>query len=275
MDTIFNAALPMFIAGDVMDSDLVKCAREIEENVAKSLAEVNMNKARGNILANLLKLAVASRDFDAMKDRTQQLKLLNCELLDAVNNLNMWRCKETELRKYCENIIENDNNEAIAAQIALLSKKRLPKCNKKAVLIVSPSEKPVKQPIKKKSKRYTKPATVRAPPKEPEFAQIRVANNEQPKLDTENVHTLIKASKFKYEYLVGPIASIDRKIQNREIVFHEHLDVIAEDFQDRISTLMKDKVGKNVRQLKSGFTYKPNNDIDLDEIISIYANSHA
>lgn len=117
--------------------------------------------------------------------------------------------------------------------------------------------------------------TVFTPHKEFELAQIAIAHAESDKPLIVNAHTLIKISKFKYQYLVGTSAEVDKKINNRDIIFYDQLDTISDDYQDRITTQMKDKVGKHIRHLKNGFTYKPNNEVELDEIVAIYTNAHA
>lgn len=127
---------------------------------------------------------------------------------------------------------------------------------------------------KKRNKRNKK-ATIFTPHKEPEFAHIAIAQKEPDKPLIVNAHAIIKTSKFKYQYVIGTSSEVDKKLGEHDIIFHDQLNAIADDYQDRIATQMKDIVGKHIRHLNNGFTYKPNNEVELDEIVAIYANAHA
>jgi hypothetical protein len=148
--------------------------------------------------------------------------------------------------------------------------------SKKSGLVKNINTDKTARTIKKRNKRNKKLA-VSTPHKEPEFAQMTLAQatpDIQAKPLIVNAHALIKTSKFKYQYLVGTNAEVDKKLGNHDIIFHDQLDTITDDFQERITTKMKDKVGKHIRHLNNGFTYKPNNEVELDEIIAIYATAH-
>lgn len=275
MDPILEATMLLLVADKHARTEIEKQVCEINENLARCRSDYDKALARMNVVAKLALLALGTSDKKLAQALGQKIKFASKELDRSTKKVNMWLEKKDALREHYRQIL--DTNETVAALKAYLPKEHPPKCNEKSEPIVSPSKKPLQQPIKKESKCYTKPEPepVMVPLKEPEFAQINLVCNEQPKPDTGNAHTLIKVSKFKYEYLVGPSSTIDRKIQNHDIVFHEQLDAISDDFQNYIDTQMKDKVGKHIRQLKNGFTYKPNSSIELDEIIAIYAGSQA
>ena len=102
-------------------------------------------------------------------------------------------------------------------------------------------------------------------------------NSIEPKReDTKIYHALIKKSKFKYEYIVG--VDIDNKICQYEIVFHESIVQVKDDYLIKIhktmSSFAKSCSKKSITFNDHEFVFKTNPNIALNTIIKLYRNSH-
>ena len=89
-------------------------------------------------------------------------------------------------------------------------------------------------------------------------------------------HSLIKKSKYKYEYIVG--ADIDAKTKNYEIIFHECIDKVNEGYPSRIneqmSMFVKECPRKTITFSNNEFVFKTNPNVSLKTIIKFYRNLH-
>ena len=89
-------------------------------------------------------------------------------------------------------------------------------------------------------------------------------------------HSLIKKSKYKYEYIVE--TDIDAKIKNHEIIFHESIDKVNEGYLSKIneqmSMFVKECPRKTITFSKNEFVFKTNEFVSLKTIIKFYRNLH-
>ena len=99
---------------------------------------------------------------------------------------------------------------------------------------------------------------------------------EQKREDTKIYHALIKKSKFKYEYIVG--VDIDNKICQYDIVFHESIVQVKDDYliniHNTMSSFAKSYSKKSITFNDHEFVFKTNANISLNTIIKLYRNSH-
>lgn len=90
-------------------------------------------------------------------------------------------------------------------------------------------------------------------------------------------HCLIQKSRYKFEYIVG--SDIDSKIKNHEIVFHDRIDKVNEDYVAKIESQMPlfavKCPSKTITFSKTEFVYKTNNFVSLKTIIKFYRGLHA
>lgn len=90
-------------------------------------------------------------------------------------------------------------------------------------------------------------------------------------------HAVLKTSKFKFAYFVGPKAVVDNHISTAgDLIVYEDLDACDEDsiraaVRARFSEMKLQRgFDREVQLLASGFIYKPNQFVSLEEMLAIY-----
>lgn len=90
-------------------------------------------------------------------------------------------------------------------------------------------------------------------------------------------HCLIQKSRYKFEYILG--SDIDSKIKNHEIVFHDRIDKVNEDYVTKIESQMPlfalKCPSKMITFSRNEFVYKTNDFVSLKTIIKFYRTLHA
>ena len=108
------------------------------------------------------------------------------------------------------------------------------------------------------------------------LAPLTIVHESKEVKEEKMYHSLIKKSKYKYEYIVG--SDLDANIKNHEIIFHECIDKVNEGYpakiNEQMSLFVKECPRKTITFSKNEFVFKTNPNVSLKTIIKFYRNLH-